>query len=69
MTRPYRLYDAKEKSFLRWRYYKHPKSAHRAALVELRWAKVGTVIEVVNHELGRRLITYRLSATGQISWS
>jgi hypothetical protein len=69
MERPYRLYDAKANEFLRWRCYKHHLNAHRAALNAIRWAKVGAVIEVVNHQSGRALVAYRLHATGHISWS
>lgn len=68
-ARPYRIYDAKAKVFLRSRCYKHPKNAHRGALIELRWSKVGTVLEVINNDLSRRLVSYKLHATGHITWS
>lgn len=57
--RPYRLWDAKEKQPLRWRYYSNPRRAHLGALIEARWAKVGTVVEVFNAENGRLLGQYR----------
>ncbi|MCC6489121.1 MAG: hypothetical protein IT364_16600 [Candidatus Hydrogenedentes bacterium] len=61
--RPYRLWDANAKCALRWRYYSNPKRAHMGALIEARWAKVGTVVEVYNAENGRLLGQYRRTAT------
>jgi hypothetical protein len=58
MVRPFRLYNANTKEFLKWRYYAYPKNAHRGALIECRWSKVGVTIEVVNHESGRLLGQY-----------
>jgi hypothetical protein len=66
--RNYRLYDSKEKDFLRWRYYQEPINAHKAALLEVRWAKIGTTIEVINHETGRMLGQYTLHAAGHITF-
>lgn len=57
-TRPYRLWDAKEKRPLRWRYYKESRNAHTGELIDARWAKVGTTIEVYNAESGRLLGQY-----------
>lgn len=57
-TRPYRLWDGNEKVALRWRYYSKPKNAHMGALIEARWAKVGTTIEVINIETGKMLGQY-----------
>ena len=56
--RPYRLWDANAKCSMRWRYYAKPQSAHMGALIEARWAKVGTVIEVYNTLNGRLLGQY-----------
>ncbi len=56
--RPYRLWDAKEKQELRWRYYSIPRNAHIGALIEARWAKVGTTIEVINIDTGRMVGQY-----------
>jgi hypothetical protein len=47
-SRPFRLWDAKLKKNLRWRYYSTAQRAHLGALIECRWAPVGTVIEVYN---------------------
>lgn len=54
-TRPFRLYNAtaKESVAMRWRYYVHKRNAHIGALVEARWAKVGTTIEVVDIRNGK----------------
>lgn len=57
--RPYRLWDATAKKPMRWRYYSNPKRAHMGALIEARWAKVGTVVEVYNAENGRLLGQYK----------
>lgn len=57
--RPYRLYDAKKKENLRWRYYGDSTRAHNAALIEVRWAKVNEVIEVYNCVTGRLLGVYK----------
>lgn len=57
-VRPYRLWDAKEKQQLRWRYYSDAKRAHMGALIECRWAKVGATIEVFNALNGRLLGQY-----------
>ena len=57
--RPYRLWNANEKHAMRWRYYSNSKRAHMGALIEARWAKVGTVIEVYNAENGRLLGQYK----------
>ena len=66
--RNYRLYDSKEKKFLRWRCFVEPLNAHKAALLEVRWAKLGTTIEVINHDTGRMLGQYTLSAAGHITF-
>ena len=50
--RPFRLWDAKAKKELRWRYYGDRRRAHFAALVEARWADVGTCIEVYDASTG-----------------
>lgn len=57
-TRPYRLWNAQEKAPMRWRYYSDPKRAHVGALIEARWAKIGTTIEVYNVTNGRLLGQY-----------
>ena len=57
--RPFRLYSANEKSFYRWRYYSDDKRAHMGALIECRWAKVGTVIEVIDVSIGKMIGSYR----------
>ena len=56
--RPYRLWDAKAKKHIRYRYFAIPVHAHWAAMQELRWAAVGCTIEILdishaNKELGQ----------------
>jgi hypothetical protein len=68
-VRPFRLWDAQEKKPLRWRYYVHKEKAHIAALIEVRWAAVGTTIEVYNATSGKLLGQYtrkvnRITFTG-----
>lgn len=57
--RPFRIWDAKAKEALRWRYYAHLRNAHLGALVECRWAEVGTVLEVYNVLTGKLMGQYR----------
>lgn len=61
--RPYRLWDANQKAALRWRCYSDPKRAHVGALIEARWSKVGTTIEVFNANTGRLLGQYTRKPT------
>lgn len=61
--RPYRLWDAEKKQHLRWRYYASPKKAHMSALIEARWAEVGTVIEVYDARNAALLGQYRRTPT------
>ena len=58
-ARPFHLWNANEKQSIRWRYYSDPKRAHMAALIEARWSKVGTVIEVYDASKGKLLGQYR----------
>jgi hypothetical protein len=57
-VRPYHLWNAVEKKPLRWRYYSDPRRAHVGALIEARWAKVGTTIEVYHAGTGKLLGQY-----------
>lgn len=65
-TRPYRLWNANEKAQLRWRYYKSPKRAHLGALIEARWAKPGTVIEVLDVRTSSLLGQYKRTPTSVV---
>lgn len=62
-VRPYRLWNANEKAQMRWRYYGSPRSAHLGALIETRWAKPGTVIEVIDARTAALLGQYRRTPT------
>jgi hypothetical protein len=57
--RPFRLWDAKKKAQVRWRYYADWRRAVNAAFIELKWAVVGTVIEVIDIRTGRLLGQYK----------
>lgn len=57
-VRPFRLYDAVEKTFLGHRCYVHKQNAHIGALIEARYAKIGTTIEVIDISVGRMIGQY-----------
>jgi len=59
IKRPFRLWDAKEKAAMRWRYYAGPHNAHQGALLETRWAAVGSCIEVYDARTGKLLGQYK----------
>lgn len=61
--RPYRLWNAREKHEMRWRYYASPRHAHLGALIEARWGVVGTVIEVFDSRTGALLGQYKRTPT------
>jgi hypothetical protein len=50
--RPFRLWNpgvnGSAGEFVRWHYFSHLRNAHLCALIECRWAKVGTTFEVVD---------------------
>lgn len=48
MGRPYRIYDTKTKTNLPYRCYVHFVKAHIGALIQSRWSKIGTVLEVID---------------------
>ena len=52
MNRPFRIYDSSTKRNLPWRCYKIFQNAHIGALIQARWAKVGTTLEVIDTEGG-----------------
>ena len=62
-ARPFRLWDARGKTQLRWRWYKHPRNAHLGALIEARWADPGTVIEVFDIRTAQLLGQYKRTPT------
>lgn len=51
-VRPFRLWNpgvnGSDGEFMRWRNYSHLRNAHLGALIECRWSKVGTTIEVID---------------------
>ena len=65
-TRPYRLWDAKNSQYVRWRYYKFPRNAHLGALIEARWAQPGFVCEVVDIRTMALLGQYRRTPTSVV---
>ncbi len=52
-TQPFRLWDAKNRIDMRWRYYTTEKRAKNGALLEVRWLQVGASIEVYDVRTGR----------------
>lgn len=56
--RPFRLWDAKARTALRWRYYADKRRAHIGALIEARWAAIGTSVEVIDIRNGKLLGQY-----------
>ena len=57
-VRPFRLWDPKLKQQYQWRNYAHKRNAHIGALIEARWAPIGTTIEVFDMRTGRLLGQY-----------
>ena len=57
-TRPFRLWDAVNRTNLRWRNYSDKKRAHVAALIEARWLPIGATIEVYDCRNGKLLGQY-----------
>ena len=57
--RPFRLYNANSKTYLPWRNFKHAQRAHVGAMIDVRWAHVGTVIEVIDVAHGRMVGQYK----------
>jgi hypothetical protein len=65
LARPFHLWNANEKTAVRWRYYSDSRRAHMGALYEARWARrIGTTIEVYNANTGRLLGQYTLRVNG-----
>ena len=52
MKRPFRIYDSNTKKNLPWRCYVHFNNAHIGALIQARWASIGTTLEVIDTEGG-----------------
>ena len=71
-TRPIRLWDAKKENkdgsighALPYCYYSIVRpNAHWGALKQLRWAKVGTILEIINQENGRTYGSYLRGVNG-----
>ena len=56
--RPYRIWDAHKKVHLQGRNYVHKQNAHNAALIYVRWSRVGETLEVYDIRTGRLLGQY-----------
>ena len=56
--RPFRIWDADAKKDLPYRYYAIKANAHNAALIEVRWSKVGVTLEVYDKRTAKLLGTY-----------
>jgi predicted DNA-binding WGR domain protein len=61
--RPYRIWDANAKKDVRYRYYAIERNALDGALLEARWGKVGTALEVYDCRHGTLLGTFKRHAT------
>jgi hypothetical protein len=62
-VRPFRLWDTKQRKQVQYRYYSDKHRAHMGALYEVRWAEVGTCIEVFDLRYGKLLGQYTRTAT------
>jgi hypothetical protein len=67
-VKPFRIWDTKGKRYVRWRYFKSELNCHRAAWLEAGWAKVGTVLEVIDGRTGRLCGQYRVHADNKVSF-
>jgi hypothetical protein len=56
--RAFRVWDANAKKHVRGRQYAYSLNAHNAALVMIRWEKVGAALEVYNAHTGKLLGQY-----------
>jgi len=64
VKRPYRIWDAESGTFLVGRNYKHYRNAHNAALIIVRWSRVGQTLEILNVTSGNRMLAqYTRKAT------
>jgi hypothetical protein len=57
-ARPFHLWDAVAQEQLRWRCYSDKRRAAMSAMIEARYAKVGTTIEVIDVRTARMLGQY-----------
>lgn len=58
-VRPFRIYDAKKQEFLPHRCYSDARRASIGALIQVRWADVGSVYEVLDVHKGRLFGQYK----------
>ena len=58
-VRCFRLYDANVRKFLLGRNFVHRRNALMGALIEARWSKIGTCIEVIDVSRARMIGQYR----------
>lgn len=56
--RPFRLYNPKTKTFYQWRCYKYHRNATIAALIECKWAQIGTTIELIDVRTSKMIGQY-----------
>ena len=64
-SRPFRLWDAKNKVNVRWRCYGTERNAHTGALTEIWWyGKIGDSLEVYDARSGAALGTYTKRIAG-----
>lgn len=63
-VRPYRLYNARTREYLRWRCYLVLENARIGALIECKYAQAGDVIELINIVTAQLLGQYKRTSTG-----
>jgi hypothetical protein len=66
--RPFRLHDAKEKKDLRGCCYKTKHKALEGAARRLLWVRIGTTIEVLNHDTTKLLAQFSKTPEGFRIW-
>lgn len=58
MKRPYRLWNTATKNWERYHYYAYKQRAMIGALINCKWQKPGTTIEVINVDTNHMLAQY-----------
>jgi len=67
-ARPYRLWDARTQSHVRWRCYSSLYNAHMGAIAEASWAREDTVIEVIHAHKGTLYGQYKRTGGNVNFW-
>lgn len=62
-VRQFRIYDANNKKYLPHRCYSDARRASIGALIQVRWASVGVVYEVIDLRVGKMIGQYKRGVT------